>query len=269
MPKLENRSKTVRILRLETKHARARDSSMTCAIHLRGSRTISTPTTKALHGLSNADRRIAERALWRNGLAGALIVHLLIFFLWWGEAELVSPFAAAGPRAGDNLAASGGMQTFNIRVPPPRPIIRPQVPILTFDPILPVELEEDQQIETASILGDRPGVDGPGLLQGDGRGDGGTAETGRFRAVPPSLRGAIIPPTNRNVRGQTVEVWLWVDEEGRVVADSTRLRPPTSDRAYNQRLLRDAADWVFEPGKSGAGEAVAAWFNYEIRIGGG
>ncbi len=74
-----------------------------------------------------------------------MVVHLLVFFLWWGEPLPESPFAAAGPRTGDNRAASGGaMQTLNLRIPPPRPIIRPQVPLLTFDPIPPVELEEEQ-----------------------------------------------------------------------------------------------------------------------------
>ena len=91
-------------------------------------------------------------------------MHLLVFFLWWGQPIPESPFAAAGPRAGDNRAASGGMQAMNIRVPPPRVLVRPQVPLLTLDPITPVELEQDQQqqVETSSILGDRPGVDGPG-----------------------------------------------------------------------------------------------------------
>ena len=240
---------------------------MTCAILLRGSRTISTPTTEAFHGLSNAERRIAERALWRKGFAGAVVVHLLIFFLWWGEAELVSPFAAAGPRAGDNRAARGGMQTLNIRVPPPRPIIRPQVPLLSFDPVPLEEFEDDQQqqIETASILGDRPGVDGPGLPDGDGRGDGGTAATGLFRNVPPSPRGMIIPPASRSLRGQKIEVWVWVDERGRVVADRTELRPPSSDRDYNARLVREAAEWVFEPAKNG-GRPVASWFTYTISM---
>ena len=159
------------------------------------------------------------------------------------------------------------MQALNIRVPPPRPIIRPLVPLLNFDPVPPVELEEDQQqqVETASVLGDRPGVNGPGLLDGDGRGDGGNADSGLFRVVPPSPRGIILPPTNRNVRGQSVEVWVFVDDRGRVVADSTQLRPPTSDRSFNARLLREAAEWVFEPGKEG-GEAVAAWFPYTISM---
>ncbi len=246
---------------------------MTYRIHPRRSRTISTPTPEALptpeafHGLSNAERRIAERDLWRNGFIGAVVVHLLVFFLWWGESELVSPFSAAGPRAGDNLAAAGGMQAFNIRVPPPRPIIRPQVPLLTFDPVPLEELEDDsqQQIETASILGDRPGVDGPGLPDADGRGDGGTAETGRFRNVPPSPRGMVIPPFNSSLRGQKVEVWVWVDDQGRVVPDSTRLSPSTSDRSYNTRLIREAAEWFFEPAKDG-GRSVASWFSFLISM---
>jgi len=199
-------------------------------------------------------------------------VHLLVFFLWWGEAELVSPFAAAGPRAGDNRAARGGMQTLNIRVPPPRPIVRPRVPLLSFDPVPLDELldeEQQQQIETASILGDRPGVDGPGLPDGDGAGDGGTAASGLFRNVPPSPRGMIIPPANRSLRGQRVEVWVFVDEYGRVVADSIRLRPPSSDRSTNERLIREAAEFLYEPAKSG-GKDVAAWTFYGVtRRGGG
>ena len=240
---------------------------MTYAIHLCGSRTISTPITEAIHGLTNAERRVAERKLWRNGFGAAVIVHVLVFFLWWGEAEPTSPFAAAGPRAGDDLAAAGGMQTLNIRVPPPRPIIRPQVPLLSFDPVPLDELEEDQQqqIETASILGDRPGVGGPGLPDADGRGDGGTAASGRFRAVPPSPRGMIIPPANRSLRGQKIEVWVWVNDRGRVVADMTELRPPSSDRDFNARLVREAAEWVFEPAKRG-GRPVASWFTYTISM---
>ena len=228
---------------------------------------ISRLTTAPTHGLSNVERRVAERALWRNAFLGAVVVHLLVFFLWWGQPVPESPFAAAGPRAGDNRAASGGLQAMNIRVPPSRPLIRPQVPLLTLDPVTPIELEEDQQqqVETASILGDRPGVEGPGLPQRDGLGDGGTAEEGRFRAVPPSPRGIIMPPSNPNVRGQRIEVWVFVDERGRVVPDSTQLRPPTSDGDVNARIVREAAEWVFEPAKRG-GRAVGSWFPYTISM---
>lgn len=267
MQKPENRSKAVRIWALETKHARAQYSTMRVLSILSWRRTISKLTTAPTHGMSNADRRVAERALWRSGFLAAVVVHLLVFFLWWGQPEPESPFAAAGPREGDNRAASGGLQAMNIRIPPSRPLIRPQVPLLTLEPVTPIELQQDQQqqVETASILGDRPGVDGPGLPTGDGRGDGGTAESGRFGKVPPSPRGIIMPPSNRNVRGQRIEVWVFVNERGRVVADSTQLRPPTSDGDFNARILREAAEWVFEPAKEG-GRAVGSWFPYTISM---
>ncbi len=197
-------------------------------------------------------------------------MHLLVFLLWWGEAELVSPFAAAGPRAGDNRAARGGMQAMTIRVPPPRPIVRPRVPLLSFDPVPLDELleEEQQQIETASILGDRPGVDGPGLLDGDGAGDGGTAASGRFRDIPPRPTHMIFPVCGRDVCREPIEVWVFVDEYGQVVADSIRLRPPSSDRSTNDRLIREAAEFVYEPARSG-GKPVASWYFYAVTSGGG
>ena len=221
--------------------------------------------------MSNAERRRAERALWRNGFAGAVIVHLLVFLLWWGEAELVSPFAAAGPRAGDNRAARGGMQAMTIRVPPPRPIVRPRVPLLSFDPVPLDELleeEQQQQIETASILGDRPGVDGPGLPDGDGAGDGGTAASGRLRDIPPRPLNLTLPFWCQDACREPIEVWVFVDEYGQVVADSIRLRPPSSDRSTNDRLIREAAEFVYEPARSG-GKPVASWTFYAVTRGGG
>ena len=65
-------------------------------------------------------------------------------------------------------------------------------------------------------------------------GDGGNAEEGRYRLEPATPRGMIIPPANRSLKGIKVEVWVFVDEQGKVVADSTRLNPPTKDKGFNQ-----------------------------------
>ncbi|RMH13291.1 MAG: hypothetical protein D6701_12450 [Gemmatimonadetes bacterium] len=214
--------------------------------------------------LTNDQRRQAERRLWRNALLVSLFFHLMIFLLWRDD-SLESSLAAAGPRAGDNRAASGGMQAIQVRVPPPRPIVPPKIPLPTVVEVEPVQVEQEVRIETAAILGERPGDEGPGRETGDGKGDGGTADEGLFRLVPPSPRGMIIPPASKELKGEVVQVWVWVDESGRVVPDSTRLRPPTSDREFNERLLREAAEWVFRPARKG-GKPVAAWFPYRISM---
>ncbi|MEC7845832.1 MAG: hypothetical protein VYA70_00320, partial [Gemmatimonadota bacterium] len=168
-------------------------------------------------------------------------------------------------------AARGGMQAMTIRVPPPRPIVRPRVPLLSFDPVPLDELleeEQQQQIETASILGDRPGVDGPGLPDGDGAGDGGTAASGRLRDIPPRVLNIILPQCPQDVCREPIEVWVFVDEYGQVVADSIRLRPPSSDRSFNESLIREAAEFVYEPARSG-GKPVASWYFYAVTSGGG
>ena len=83
--------------------------------------------------------------------------------------------------------------------------------------------------------------------------------------APPSPRRVMIPPANRSLRGTVVQVWVFVDERGRVVSDSTRLEPPTRDRDFNQRLIREAVEWVFRPALRG-GNAVASWFDYRIEM---
>lgn len=213
---------------------------------------------------STDDRRLAERKILRRGLVASLIVHLGIFGFFLRRTP-ESPFAAAGPRAGDTRAAAGGMQAINVRLPPPRPIIPPRIPLPTVMEVEPIEIEQEVAIEVSSILGERPGDDGPGKETGDGQGDAGTAAEGSFRLVPPSPRGMIIPPPNKNVKGQEVQIWVFVNEAGRVVGDSTRLSPPTSDGDFNRRLLREAAEWIFEPARKG-GRPIAAWFPYTLSM---
>ncbi|HUF74772.1 MAG TPA: hypothetical protein VMM35_00775 [Longimicrobiales bacterium] len=217
-------------------------------------------------GISAKDRRRRESKIWRTGLLVSLLFHLLVFFGWRGNVIPLSPFAAAGPRAGDNRAAAGSMQALNVRTPPPTPVVPPLVPLPTDILIEPVEYEDEVELDPASVLGEAPGLsDAPGLENGTGLGDGGNAEEGFYRLEPPSPRGMIIPPANRDLRGAEVQVWVFVDEVGRVVADSTRLEPPTRDRDFNRRLIREASEWVFRPARQ-EGRAVASWFPYKISM---
>jgi hypothetical protein len=224
------------------------------------------------HRLELAERRSLAAARWRRALGASAVVHAVLFLLLLTGRPPIppSPFAAAGPRADDALAAAGGMQAITIRMPEPREIRRPPPPLPTptVEPVEVVEFDEVPQVEVepARVAGELPRPDlGPGVRDGRGRGDGGTTEEGRFRLVPPTPRGMIIPPTNRKLRGREVEVWVFVDARGRVVADSTRLEPPTSDRDFNRRLIREAAEWVFTPGRRGT-EPVASWFPYRISM---
>ena len=220
--------------------------------------------TQGSYRSNNKERRIAERRYWRNGFLASLFLHLMVFFLWWGEDLSQSPFAAAGQRSGDSRAASGGdMQAVSFKILPPRPIIPPRIPLPTVDPVFDVEM--DTEFEMSSILGDRPGGDGPGIADEDGQGDGGNALEGLSGLVPPSPRGMIIPPANKSLKNQEVQIWVFVNETGRVVSDSTQLKPPTSDREFNDRLIREASEWIFEPAKKG-GRAVSSWFSYKISM---
>lgn len=217
-------------------------------------------------------RRRQERTIWRTGILVSVLVHLLLFIGWRGTVIPMSPFSARGPQAGDTRPAGGSMQAMNLSIPAARPIIRPPVPLAVEVEVEPVVIEAEPQPDPAQILASTPGAGtgsgtGTGDVTGagDGRGGGGDADEGRYRLEPPMPRGMIIPPANRNLKGTTVEVWVFVDAEGRVVPDSTRLNPPTRDRGFNQRLIREASEWVFRPAMQ-AGKAVASWFPYQISM---
>ncbi len=221
---------------------------------------------ESFHDQTNEERRRRLRTIWWRGLAGSVVLHALIFLAFGSSPLPLSPFAAAGPRAGDNQAARGSMEALALSTRPPAPIVRPLVPLPTIDPVEPIEFDEEIETDLGSIMGEQAGLDAaPGLETGTGAGDGGTADEGRFRVTPPTPRGMILPPTNDNLKGKTVEVWVFVDETGRVVADSTRLNPPTSDRSFNRRLIEEAAEWVFRPALKG-GRPIASWFPYQISM---
>ncbi len=216
--------------------------------------------------VSAKERRRRDRTVWRTGLLVSVLFHLLIFFGWRGNIIPPSPFAAAGPRAGDDRAARGSMQAMTLQAPPSMPVVPPPTPIPVDVAVEPVAFDDAAEIDPASLIGDAPALgDLPGLENGTGKGDGGNADQGRYQLEPASPRGMIIPPANKGLRGTEVQVWVFVDETGRVVADSTRLDPPTRDGDFNRRLIREASDWVFRPARQ-EGKAVASWFPYKISM---
>jgi hypothetical protein len=156
-------------------------------------------------------------------------------------------------------------------IPQPPVIPVPEVFLLEPEVILPEIPQEVEPAEPEVLVpgigtgtgDDRLDAGDSGLPGATGQGDAGTGAEGLARLIPPSPRGMIIPPTNRDLRGTEVQVWVFVNEQGRVVADSTQLRPPTSDRRFNEQLTSEAAQWVFNPAREN-GTPVAAWFPYVI-----
>ena len=216
------------------------------------------------HDSTVEDRRRHDRRIWRTGLWLSVLFHLLIIFGSRAVDMPLSPFAAAGPRAGDNRAARGSLQVLNLGTPPSAPIVPPPIPIPADVQIEPVMFEQAVLMDPASGLGDQPGLgEGPGLEDGDGKGDGGDSDEGFFRLQPPVPRGVIIPPNHNSLRGASVQVWVFVNERGRVIADSTRLDPPTRSRDLNRQLIREASEWMFRPAVQ-EGKAVASWYPYRI-----
>ncbi len=218
-----------------------------------------------VHGSSVHDRRRQERKIWRIALLVSALLHLLVFVGWRGRVIPPSPFSAAGPRAGDDRAAPGGMQAMNLQAQASVVVPRPPMPIIAKVDVKPVDFDSIP-MDAASVLGADPGdLLAAGLPGGTGRGGGGTAAEGRYKLDPATPKGMIIPPANKKLKGTTVQVWVYVDKQGNVVADSTRLDPPTSDGDFNKRLIREAAEWVFTPAHKG-GEAVGSWFPYKISM---
>lgn len=230
------------------------------------------PGIRVRFGMQKADtpsveeRRASQNRVYRIAFAVSLLLHLFLFVGWRVIPIPPSPFSAAGPRNGDFLAAGGGMQSLNLQVNS-RPIVPPRVPVISVEMVQPMDFNTEPQLDLSAAMGEAPGLgDGPpGIEGGRGRGDGGTAAQGFFQMIPPSPRGMIIPPSSKSLKGKQVEVWVFVDATGRVVADSTRLNPPTSDGGFNRQLIKEAAEWVFNPAKRND-EAIAAWFPYTISM---
>ncbi len=221
------------------------------------------------------DERYRRALRW--GLVLSLLGHAALFLYFNDRPIPPSPFSAAGERRGDARAAlGGGMQAVDLRSPPPEvesppePIPQPTEDVLEVEPepepeVLEVGIVAPELSDVAMLPGLPGAEEGPGLADGTGQGDGGTEAEGLFRVVPPRPRGMILPPRDPpdRVRGREVDVWVFVSSVGRVIADSTRLDPPTGDRGFDRRLREHAAGWVFEAARRD-GSPVAEWFRYTI-----
>jgi outer membrane biosynthesis protein TonB len=223
-----------------------------------------------------------HRRNFRVAFVASILFHVLVLLAFRTNWILPpSPFAAAGPKSGDDRAAAGGgtkvialqivqpqpqPEQVKPAVPVPVPVPEPEIEEIVDDPKPQVAQAVEAPVAAVATAGEGRGANtGQGLEAGTGRGDGGTDEAGLFRVIPPSPRGLILPPSDRpkQVRGREIDVWVYVTHAGKVVADSTRIAPSSGDRKFDDRLKKQAADWVFEPARRG-GRAVAEWFRYTL-----
>ena len=65
------------------------------------------------------ERRRKGWAILGKAVLASLVVHVAIFLMWKSPRMHDSPFSAAGERAGDIRAASGGMQAITVVSPRP------------------------------------------------------------------------------------------------------------------------------------------------------
>lgn len=214
-----------------------------------------------MHELDVRTRRRREKWTWRCALLGSAFLHLLVL-LFGGGRTIPLAGRPAGPEAGDDRAAAGALQAMNMVIPPPPPIERPFVPIPVDIEIEMVEFDMEQLFDESAYLGERPGLGEAGTETGDGAGNGGSDGEGSGHNPMPVLR-SLIPVTEAPRGVKDMKVWVFVDEHGDVVADSTWLQPPSRDRRFNEQMISEAADWLFRPAISN-GIPVAAWFYWEI-----
>jgi outer membrane biosynthesis protein TonB len=226
--------------------------------------------------------------IWRWSLVASVGFHLLMLILFRTEIFLpVIETSAAGPDAGDTRAAAGGgMEAIAMQIqqpppaPQPEPVVVPPVPTPTptitpipdppVDTVRPVtppsQTTGTGTGQTQQQAGGGTGsAAGPGTATGTGRGGGGDSETGAGRIIAPSPRGLILPPSDRprSVRGKSITVYVFVNERGTVVSDSTRLDPSSGDGGFDRRLKQQASEWRFRAGSRG-GSPIATWVQYVL-----
>lgn len=200
------------------------------------------------------------------GFALSLLVHVLLLFGWRTSNLNDQRSLAAGPRAGDFRAASGGGEMQAIAIAAPRPIVIPAPPsnVPRFDePDVDVQ-EPERSVLTAALSGPSGGAaamgenGGPGRAEADGGGDGGSDAQGDDRhseASPRSITPLWDPP--RDVKGMRVTVRVQLDALGKPTGE-IQVEPRIPDSGFDRELRKGLLSMDYFPARRD-GLAVADW----------
>ena len=205
------------------------------------------------------DRYRRERRIWRNGITMSVAVHLLLFFIWKITAIPISSSMPLGAEQSEGAVDEGSLRALSIWVPPKLPVAPSPILIPSQIDIQEVKLPQVTEGEAVSALGESPGLDKPLGLQGGF----GIAYQGTSGWIPATPRDMIIPSNKHDLSGKEIQVWVFIDESGGVIPDSTYSDPATVDEDLNQRLIQQSAKWLFSPATRD-GKPVASWFTYRL-----
>jgi hypothetical protein len=189
--------------------------------------------------MRNPDGRFLKDKVWIASFFLSAILHATFFFFWWGEEV---PFTADLVHQGATsvaLSPSSVMQVVRIQS-------------ATQNAVSSLLLNDIGEIKG------RPLVSAPDL-------EGQDLGIGSAFTTPPLPRGIVIPQFNKELDVEEIEVGVFVDKEGRVVADSTRIVSPVNSISFSSQLIEQAAEWIFDPATK-AGKAVSGWFFYTIKM---
>lgn len=209
------------------------------------------------------DRHRRDRRIWRKALALSVITHL-IGLLLLSVVPIPSLLdMSSGSKQAREILTSSSLRTVNIGGFPNLPNT-PSAPTPVH--IQEVDLDHTIAGDTALLLNEMFGNKKLMGLSGEAMMSGNTNSVkGSLSRISATPRNIIIPSNKNDLRGKEIQVWVFVDEDGDVIADSTYLDPAGGDPDFNQHLILEAAEWLFRPA-TWAGEPIASWFTYRISM---
>ena len=216
--------------------------------------------------MRNSDRRFRESKVWLISFVLSVMLHLTLSIYWWGEEIFTLP--AADNQGVDNSGDQSELSVIRVvRIQPPaqNQVVRPVTPRIVLEVLPSVEMEVIPSIEVSSPFSDVLGyAKERSLLTIPTAGNQGLGARST-PTTPPLPRGIVVPQFIGGLDIEEIEIGVFIDEEGRVVSDSTRIVSPTMSSSFYSQLIEQATEWIFDPATR-AGKAVSSWFFYTIRM---
>lgn len=207
------------------------------------------------------------------GFLLSVLIHAVLLLGWRSSGSENPGSLAAGPRTGGFRAAAAGGEMVAIAIAAPRPIIVPAPPANQprfAEPEVVVN-EPEQLIQTPDLSGPVgettlfSNSGGPGLLNAEGRGDGGNDASGRDRVTPAHPR-SIIPVWQppRELKGMIVTIRVLLNARGEPTGEIV-VQPHIPNSGFDRELRRKFLSMDYVPA-SRNGQAVSDWAEMSLQL---